>query len=177
MHFNGLGNHDSQYIHLSGLITCNLVKQRRNGPDAENSKLHSYAYRYKVRVTRDNEKLEVPVCYKGFIAMHGITPRWLQTIQQQLTEFGKVLPDKRGKHLNRPHALSEEITSKIHEHIQSLRGRKAHYSLKKTDKIYLPDASLNIIKLHKMYQEKYPNFLVSYDTYRKIFETNYNSTF
>lgn len=57
--------------------------------------------------------------------------------------FGKVLPDKRGKHKNRPRGLTEETTTKVHEHIQSLRGRKSHYSLKKSDKIYLPD-ELNI---------------------------------
>lgn len=72
--------------------------------------------------------VEIPVCYKGFIAIDGITPRWIQIIQEHLSTFGKVLPDKRGKHKNRPHGLTEETTTKVHEHIQSLRGRKSYYS-------------------------------------------------
>lgn len=98
---------------------------------------------------RSDAMVEIPVCNKGFIAIHGITPRPIQKIQEHLSTFGKVLPDKRGKHKNRPHGLTEETTTKVHEHIQSLRGRKSHYSLKKSDKIYLPD-ELNIKKLHDL---------------------------
>lgn len=174
--FNGLQDRDCQNLYLGGLIQCNLVKNRTNRPDSADAVLHSYSYSYKVRVKRTDAMIEIPVCYKGFIAIHGITPRRIQTIQEQLTTYGKVLPDKRGKHKNRPHGLTEETTAKVHEHIQSLRGRKSHYSLKKSDKIYLP-AELNITKLHEMYKTKNPNNPVSYDSYRKIFETNYNISF
>lgn len=174
--FNGLKDRDAQNLYLGGLIQCNLVKNRRNRPNSPDAALHSHAYSYKARVKRNDAMVEIPVCYKGFIAIHGITPRRIQTIQEHLSTFGKVLPDKRGKHKNRPHGLTEETTTKVHEHIQSLRGRKSHYSLKKSDKIYLPD-ELNIKKLHDMYKTKYPNNPVSYDSYRKIFETNYNISF
>lgn len=55
----------------------------------------------------------IPVCYKGVMAMYGITPRRLQTIQEQLTAFGEILPDKRDKHKNQSYCfVQEHIVSK-----------------------------------------------------------------
>jgi hypothetical protein len=45
------------------------------------------------------------------------------------------------------------MQTKVRQHIQSLKGRKSHYSLKKSEKLYLPD-ELNVKKLHQMYIEK-----------------------
>ncbi|KAJ8960380.1 hypothetical protein NQ314_006070 [Rhamnusium bicolor] len=120
--------------------------------------------------------VEVPICYKAIISLHGITPRRLQTIQNQMTTHGKVLSDKRGRHKNRPHALSQNTLTKVNEHIQSLQGRKSHYSLNKSEKLYLPD-ELSVKKLHEMYLEKFKSFPISYHSYRKIFITDYNISF
>lgn len=174
--FNSLGTYNAQNIYLSGLITTQLVKRRRNRNHQDEAQFHSYSYKYKVCFMRDGGLLEVPVCYKAMISLHGITPRRMQHIQEQMTTHGKVIADKRGKHKNRRHALKSNTLAKVHEHIQSLQGRKAHYSLKKSDKIYLPD-SLNIKKLHKMFLQKYSDFSISYHSYRKIFVSKYNISF
>lgn len=87
-HFNGMKDRDSQNIYLGGLIQSHLVKNRRNRPDSEEASLHSYSFSYKVRVKRVDEMVEIPVCYKGFMAIHGITPR--RTLQEQLTTYGQV---------------------------------------------------------------------------------------
>lgn len=175
-HFNNLPDRDTQNLHLSGLIESSLVKQRYKRNENEDSRLHSYCYKYKVRVTRNDHLHEQQVCYKAFLALHGITGRRLQTIQEQLAHHGKVLPDLRGKHSNRPHALTDNTKSKIHEYLQSLRGRKSHYSLGKSDKIYLPE-ELNVKKLHELYTEKNPENPVSYHSFLKIFESEYNFGF
>lgn len=174
--FNELPSYDAQNLYLSGFVECNLVKQRKNRKPAEEATFHSYSYKYKVRVLKNGSVNNIPVCYKAFLSLYGITPRRLQHIQNQLTEHGKVAPDGRGKHKNRPRALSEETKNKVHEHIQSLKGRKSHYSLGKTEKLYLPE-DLDVKKLHKMYMEKYNNFPLSYDSYRKIFINDYNISF
>ena len=56
-----------------------------------------------------------------------------------------VKPDGRGKHSNRPHKFSNETKLCVDEFLQSLKGRKSHYSLKDTDKIYLSE-ELNMSK-------------------------------
>lgn len=174
--FNSLMNRDSQNLYLSGLVECNLVRQRSKRSEKDDSNLHSYSYKYKVRINRDGTLIEQQVCFKAFKSLHGVSGRRIQTIQEQLTGHGKVLPDQRGKHKNRPHALSEGTVEKVHEFFKSLRGRKSHYSLQKSDKIYLPD-DLNIKKLLDMYKEKNPQNALSYHSFLNIFQKEYNFAF
>lgn len=174
--FNALPDRDAQRMYVSGLIEVKLVQRRRPRKSHSEALLHDHTYAYKVRVKNDNTMREIPVCYKAFLALHGISPRTVQTIQKQLKECGRVVSDGRGKHKNRPHALTHDTRNKIHEHIQSLQGRQSHYSLKKTSRTYLPE-ELNGKKLHQMYMDKYPNNPVSYETYMRIFNAEYNISF
>ena len=64
----------------------------------------------------------------------------------------------------------------VREHIRSFKGRKSHYGLKKTEKLYLPE-DLNVKKMHNMYCQKFLDCKVSYETYRKIFVNNFNISF
>lgn len=70
----------------------------------------------------------------------------------------------------------EVIKSKkvaIINHIGSFKVRGGHYSNEKTDKIYLPE-ELSITKCFELYQEVYPLYPVSLETYRKIFNEKFN---
>lgn len=172
--FNQMTNYDEQNLYLGGLITVSLVKQRR--PRNDEPEHHSYSYSYKIRFIKNDSLKEVPVCYKAFIAIHGITARRVQTLQSMLTTKGGVVKDGRGKHKNRPHQLSQETVGRINEHIQSLKGRRSHYSRHDSKKIYLPE-TLDIKKLHSLYNTANPNNQTSYDSYRNIFNTKYNISF
>lgn len=86
-------------------------------------------------------------------------------IRETLVFQGKAPVDRRGKHRNRKHAISEETITKVCEFIASLKGRKSHYSLKKSKKLYLPE-ELNITKLFNMYTAKNPDNPVSYAKFR-----------
>jgi len=70
--------------------------------------------------------------------------------------------DGRGKHSNRPHKLSEDKVTNVKNHISSFKGSKAHYSLNKTSKVYLPE-ELSVKKMHEMYTEK-NNFFYLFPT-------------
>ncbi|CAH1107801.1 unnamed protein product [Psylliodes chrysocephalus] len=86
--FNELKDHDEQNLYLGGLISHGPVKRHRSRKNNdEDAEYHSYSYTYKIRVQRDNTAIEVPICYK---AMHGISAKRLQNIQQPLTTFGHV---------------------------------------------------------------------------------------
>lgn len=82
----------------SDLIQFNLVKQRSKRSENDDSTLHSYTYKYKVRITRDDSLIEQQVCYVALKNLQGISGRRVQTIQYQLSKHDKVLPDQRGKH-------------------------------------------------------------------------------
>ncbi|KAJ4430867.1 hypothetical protein ANN_19458 [Periplaneta americana] len=73
------------------MITVQDVKQRRSrkqniNPSAAEST--AFAHRgslfYKVRVTKDDAVVDVPVCRNAFIGFHGITRGRLRTIQASL---------------------------------------------------------------------------------------------
>ncbi|KAL1510072.1 hypothetical protein ABEB36_004727 [Hypothenemus hampei] len=81
---------------------------------------------------------DVCVCFKAFISLHG-------TITDN--EFDQVKEDGRRKHSNRPKKLTIETFNNVMEFIRSFKGRKSHYSLKDTSKIYLLD-ELNVSKIH-----------------------------
>lgn len=130
----------------------------------------------KLEFLKDNNVVEIPVCYKAFISLHGITARRIQFVQSSLKLNGRIKKDGRGKHSNRPIKISKETSTKVHSHIKSLRCRTAHYSLHDSKRLYLPE-ELNIKKLHTMYSQLNPNNPISYETYRQIFNTNYNISF
>lgn len=58
----------------------------------------------------------------------------------------------------------------------SFKGRESHYGLEKSRRLYLPE-ELNITKLYHMFKEKFPNVKLSYESYRTIFNTEYNISF
>lgn len=175
--FNSLVDRNAQNSYLAGLIGVHAVKRRRPRSEEQDASLHDYSYTYKVRVVRENCLEEVPVCSKGFTSIFGITARRVQTIRASLATTGQAPIDQRGKHKNRgKNKLSNEIYDAMNSFFSSLKGRKAHYSLKDTNKIYLSE-HLNVKKLLGMFLEKHPEIEMSYETFREHFTTNFNISF
>lgn len=79
----------------------------------------------------------------------------------------------RGKHSNCPKKLSLTLKSKGMNHIRSFRGRKSHYSLYASSKMYLPE-ELTVKKMYDMFEDKNQ---LSYETYRSIFVNIFNIEF
>lgn len=174
--FNLLQRKNEQMQHLAGLISVVPIARRRPRKPEESANLNDYSYQYKVRVVKGEEMSEIRVCHKAFMSLHGVTNRTLQTLKKSLATTGTAPVDMRGKHSTRPHKISAETEEKVLAHIGSLKGRKSHYSLKDSKKIYLSE-ELNIRKLHVMYSSMYPDNPVSYEKYRMIFNTKFNISF
>lgn len=173
--FNLLKTFDIQNAHLAGLISVLPIANRRPriGTGLTSNEC---SYCYKVRVVRDGGSVELPVCHKGFMSIHGITNRRTQTLKKSLAMRGMAPVDGRGKHTNRPHKLSQDKIDTICEHIKSFKARNAHYSLCDTKKKYLSE-ELNIKKMFELYLTQYPQGQVSYEIYRQIFNTKFNLSF
>ncbi|CAH1100705.1 unnamed protein product [Psylliodes chrysocephalus] len=174
--FNELKDHYEQNLYLGGLISHAPVKRHRSRKNNdEDVEYHSYSYIYKIRVQRDNTAI-VPIYYKAMLSMHGISAKRLQNIQQQLTTFGHVKHDGRGQHSNRKNRLPDEISTAVFDHIASFKGRKSHYSLHDSQRVYLLE-DLNVKKMFNMFLQQNPEKKVSYETYRTIFVTKFNIRF
>ena len=110
----------------------------------------------------------------------------------RLSFFAKTSPtppiDKRGKHAN-PNAMSDETVRRIHQHIKSFPAIESHYGRGSTSKKYL-SSHLSVVKMHEMYMEAFepeeyskleagevPTPAVSYEFYRKYFNTHFNLSF
>lgn len=176
-YFNSLGSVSEQNLYLSGLINVHNVQRRRSRKLDDVSNVHAAAYSYKVKIKDSNESnKDVPVCFKAFISLHGITKGKIEYLQRSLKTTGKAPVDLRGKHENHK-KIAADIKEKVFNHINSFKGRLSHYSLKDSKKMYLPE-DLSIKKMYKMFIEENNNEkIVSYEFYRHIFNTQFNIAF
>lgn len=172
--FNALGDNDKQNSYLGGLIT--VLPVRRRGSKEDQMRFNTASFAYRVLVMRDGVARDVRVCLKAFMSMHGISEDKVRYIRNALVATGKSPTDKRGKHSNRPHKLTEETLATMYTFLKSLKGRKSHYSLKDTQKTYLSE-ELNIAKLHAMYLAQNPGNEVSYESFREFFQSKFNISF
>lgn len=174
-HFNQLKSNDDQNAYLCGLMTLVPVQRRRSRKEEESAQFHSASYAYKIRVKRQDTVTEVAVCYKAFKSIHGITKGKLEFLQKSLKESGVSPTDGRGKHGHHK-KLKEDIHAIVYDHINSFKARLSHYSMRDTQKKYLPE-ELNITKMFNMFKEKNSGVQVSYDSYKLIFNTKFNLSF
>jgi hypothetical protein len=171
--FNLLESHDLKNSYLCGLITVLPVSRPTKN---ENARKYDAVYKYKIRGLIDGVMKEQIVCKKAFIAIHGISKKKVEYLVSSLKLTGVSPRDKRGRHNNRPHKLTDEEVNCVKTHISSFKGRSSHYGLHDSSKIYLPE-ELNVMKMHMMFKTKYPTYKVSYESYRRIFCESFNISF
>ncbi|XP_069687825.1 uncharacterized protein [Periplaneta americana] len=173
--FNDLEDWNQQSLHLTGLITIIPVYRRRSRKNEDEAQFRECNFNYRVRVKREDIVHEISICRKAFMAVHGITRRRLMTLQKCM-KSGVSPRDGRGQHGNRPWKIKEEVGKAIYDHINSFKGRSSDYSNEKTKKLYLPE-ELSVKKMYEMFKKKYQNLVISYETYRTVFNTKFNIAF
>lgn len=173
---NSMKNNDEVNLHLGGLISVLPVQRRRPRKCENEAQFRDCSVFYRVRVKRENNVEEIQVCKKAFICLHGTTRGKIDCLVTKIKNDCTIPRDFRGTHKNRPHKMNEDAIKAVHEHINSFQSRNSHYSLKKSDRIYVDD-SLNIRKMFDLYIEKYPDFAISYESYRTIFNNDFNIGF
>ncbi|KAJ4431467.1 hypothetical protein ANN_20065 [Periplaneta americana] len=148
-----------------------LSKRRRSRKPEEDATFHYNSYDYKVRAKREDVVIEVPVCSKAFVSVHGITKKRRELIQRYLKE-GVSPKDRRGSHKNRKNLLSKDALKAVCDRTSSYKGRQSHYSLHDSKRIYLPE-DLNVTKMHNHFRERYPNLNVSYQKFKEKFNIKF----
>lgn len=173
--FYKMKSHDSQNKYLYGMIVKEDVHRRR----VTSGSRRSVTFRYYVR-GKDGNCFEL--CKKAFCEVHAIRKKRVELLGKRLCSGSLFTEDGRGKHKNRPQAISEEIKERIREHIQSFPRRQSHYSRRDNDRRnYLPE-NLSIAEMYRLYLAKYEpqagdNPVVKDWLYRKIFNTDFNLSF
>lgn len=133
---------------------------------------------------------EQRVCKKGFCSLYGISKKRVELIVSHLQDNIPAPRDMRGKHVNRPNRIPENIIHQIDSHIQSFPKRTSHYSRTKNENKYYLNPELNMKKMHTLYLKKYEPDIhaaiengqqekpqVTYDYFCRHFVTNYNYSF
>lgn len=174
--FNSMTSNDEQNSYLSGLISIIQIKRRRSRKPEECASYHDSGYSYRLRIKRNDQVEEIPVCFKAFCSIHGITRGKVEFLQKSLKNEGKSPKDKRGAHSSKTNKLPDDTYNKMFNHINSFKGRVSHYSLHDTKKVYLPE-ELNVKKMFSMFKEKFPSVKVSYESYRLMFNNKFNISF
>ncbi|KAL4153679.1 hypothetical protein QTP88_001512 [Uroleucon formosanum] len=175
-YFNELKSHDEQNNYLAGLITI-LPVQNRRPRLGEGAAKRDSSFAYRVRIHDDVvNKPDVPVCAKAFCALHGITKNKLTYLQKGMKMTDQAPRDMRGKHSTLHRKLNEHTKRLICDHIKRFKGRKSHYSLKDSKKMYLPE-DLNVKKMFTMFKQLHPTVVVSYETFRCILNSEFNISF
>ncbi|KAG8319799.1 hypothetical protein J6590_083778 [Homalodisca vitripennis] len=115
--FNLMASSDEQDTYLSGLISVVPVARRRNRKPEEEARKNEATYKYRVRGRIEGETKEYDVCKKAFVSFHGIGKKRVERIVAALKDTGFSPKNRRGKHENRPHKISDEVLDKIRTHI------------------------------------------------------------
>lgn len=136
--FYNLGCHDAQNKYLYGLISVADVK-RHTVTGTTRPRNHSIVYQ--VRLADGSRK---QVCKKSFCDLHAIGKRRVEKLVEKVMQGILIASDMRGKHGNRPHAISDEAKQRVREHIKSFPRRQSHYSRTKNFKREYLDEGLSI---------------------------------
>ena len=176
--FYQLGDHDSQNKYLYGLISSVGIKRHTCG----STRPRNHTIVYKVRLADGSPR---QVCKKSFCDIHVIGKRRVEKLVDKLSVGVLITSDMRGKHGNRPNAISDEAKEKIRDHIKSFPHRQSHYSRASNIKRQYLDGGLSISRMYLLFQEKYEPQVresgykpeVKEWLYRKIFNEEFNLSF
>jgi hypothetical protein len=143
-----------QKEHMAGLIDLHPVVFKGLALQiARKRQQKKFTSLYHIQVNHKRER----VCSKAFLAFLGIGGRRVKNLNkyrwEHPTDASALPPDNRGKHLNRPNRIPDEIVKQVDEHIASFPRESSHYALQ-TEKKFL-SSDLSCRKMYHLYLRKY----------------------
>lgn len=135
----------TEYLMQECIVLCDV----NHRVVAENISRRHCTFKYYIKSTA----VKLHVCLTTLCNIFAITPRHVQMIQNKMKQTDVCTNDMRGKHMNRPHAIPNDIKNLIREHINSLPAQENHYSRHKNGNIKFLSADLNIQKLYVIYSK------------------------
>lgn len=158
------------------MISSGPVQRSRSRKQESDASFRSVTNYFCVCIKKDDSVEKVDACKTAFLSIHGIGLGKLNHLLQKMKDNPDLPRDMRGRHQNHPHKLDEERLNQVCDHIKSFKTCSSHYSLKKLSKVYLGE--LNISKMYDMFKKfHFGEEVVSYETYRTIFNRDFNISF
>lgn len=152
-------NWESRGLFIKGVVEPHQVKRRVTKENEEPSK-RNVSYRY--HLFNKNEKIEV--CKTYFLTTLGYNSQNNTHVHLALNKEIDQQKDKRGS-FERKNVIDKNI---IKEHIESFNPTISHYRREHApNKRYLP-SDLSIKMMYECFKEKYPDMVLSVETYRKV---------
>ncbi|KAH9643194.1 hypothetical protein HF086_012856 [Spodoptera exigua] len=179
--FWSIGDHSRQWDFLARYAI--RAEKKRITVDKENSKrLHTISY-YLPSSQGDNiETTKIPVCKTTFLRTLSISFNFVYTALEKSDKGnGFIETDQRGRHINHPKIINEDIVRSVIDHVEAFSPVESHYTRQKSSKKYL-EASLSFPKMFKLYNEwfdsnKYSSKATTVRQYRDIINKNINIGF
>ncbi|XP_065210142.1 uncharacterized protein LOC135847321 [Planococcus citri] len=155
---------------LQRCISLNSVARTR--VKDENRVRRSRNYTIECSIQTDTGRIKV--CKTVFCSILSIGRATLDLAAETFMLPSDQCVEKRGGSEPKLTALKDAVI----EHIKSFKVRERHYGRNDTvGRVYLP-CELNIVEMHKMFLEKYPDFKdCKYSFYRDVFRYNFNIGF
>ncbi|KAJ4435948.1 hypothetical protein ANN_18571 [Periplaneta americana] len=160
--------YDEQSRFLVGCMTLEEVKRREV---EENISRRHATFKYKLCTNGKTYN----VCKKTLLDVFNISSRRVQTLQLKIKNNLDV-SDMRGKHFNRPHAVTYDVKQLVRNHIESMPAEESHYSRSVSQKRYI-SLELSLEKMYDLFKETNPSVKCSRSIYRDIFRSEFKLRF
>ena len=111
----------------------------------------------------------VSICQKTLCNVLGITARRIQGLQIKMKNVKQTVDfsDKRGKHQNRPHNISEDLIRKIQDHFEIFFQHRSQYCEENVVE-HLLGPELSFSEMYELFCKKHPEVKVSLRNYINI---------
>ncbi|KAF9420745.1 hypothetical protein HW555_003093 [Spodoptera exigua] len=173
-----LSDHTKQWEFINK-FTKRFDKKRMT---TENPSRRKFTTKYYLPLPTDDSTFKTQqVCLKMFCGTLAITDQIIRTAHSKLDSCGITSSDNRGKHLNHPKKIDDEMIRSVCDHVKSFQPVESHYTRKNTSKLYL-DNSLSFNKMFSMYKDwpelsKYNKTAETERQYRTIVNDHMNIAF
>ncbi|CAH2097417.1 unnamed protein product [Euphydryas editha] len=145
----------------------------------ENASRRKFTTKYYLPLPANDSTYESQqVCLRIFCGTLAITDQTIRTAHRKLDACGITSSDNRGKHVNHPKKVDDEMIRSVCDHVNSFQPVESHYTRKNTSKVYL-DNNLSFNKMFSMYKDwselsKYYNKAEIERQYRNIVNDHMN---
>lgn len=119
---------------------------------------------------------KISICQKFLRKLFQLSEKRIRVIQTRILNEDCTMLEKRGKHANRPHRLSERTLELFIEHLHHLPKRDFSVSTKQNS----ASSDLNKKKLYVLFQQYYlrtteTELKMTYSTYNQLFNDSFDS--
>ncbi|KAF9424552.1 hypothetical protein HW555_000363 [Spodoptera exigua] len=125
-----LSDHTKQWEFINK-FTKRFDKKRMT---TENPSRRKFTTKYYLPLPTDDSTFETQqVCLKMFCGTLAITDQIIRTAHSKLDSCGITSSDNRGKHLNHPKKIDDEMIRSVCDHVKSFQPVESHYTRKNTN--------------------------------------------